>query len=226
MDDHQRFDEAIAQFHHAIELTPDNAPLYLNLGAVYIDMGEPKRFPEAEQMLRKSIALDPSYPAYTNLGYLYIQQHKYSEAAEAVEKALQLNDKDYMTWGNLALAYEGLKDKEKADKAHDREIVLLEQAAHDTPRDAIVQSMLGLLYAKKKLREKALPRIQSALALSPDDANVLANVGEAFEDLGDRAQALQYIEKSLQKGYALTALKNATDLQGLISDPSFRPSGK
>jgi len=226
LDDHQRFDEAIAQFHHAIELTPDNAPLYLNLGAVYIDMGDPKRFPEAEQMLRKSIALDPSYPAYTNLGYLYIQQHKYSEAAEAVEKALQLNDKDYMTWGNLALAYEGLKDKEKADKAHDREIVLLEQAAHDTPRDAIVQSMLGLLYAKKKLREKALPRIQSALALSPDDANVLANVGEAFEDLGDRAQALQYIEKSLQKGYALTALKNATDLQGLISDPSFRPSGK
>jgi serine/threonine-protein kinase len=226
LDDHQRFDEAIAQFHHAIELTPDNAPVYLNLGAVYIDVGEPKRFPEAEQMLRKSIALDPSYPAYTNLGYLYIQQHKYSEAAEAVEKALQLNDKDYITWGNLALAYEGLKDKEKTDKAHDREIALLEQAARNTPRDAIAQANLGLLYAKKKLREKALPRIQSALALSPDDPNVLEAVGEAYEDLGDRAQALQYIEKSVLKGYALTALKNATDLQGLISDPSFRPSGK
>jgi hypothetical protein len=44
--------------------------------------------------------------------------------------------------------------------------------------------------------------------------------------LGDRTQALLYIEKSLQKGYALSALKNIPDMQGLMSDPSFRPSGK
>ncbi len=226
LDDHQRYDEAIAQFRHAIELTPDNAPLYLNLAAVYIDMGDPKRLPEAEEMLRKSIALAPSYPAYANLGYLYIQKQRYADAADAVGKALQLNDKDYLTWGNLALAYEGLKDKDKAGKAQDREIALLEQAARDTPRDASVQSLLGLLYAKKRLREKAIPRIQSALALSPDDSGVLENVGQAYEDLGDRAQALQYIERSLQKGYSFAALKNIPELQSLLSDPNFRPSGK
>lgn len=152
--DHQRYDEAIAQFRRAIELTPDNAPLYLNLASVYIDMGDPKHYAEAEQLLRKSIALEPSYPAYTNLGYLYIQQQKYAEAAEAEEKALQLNDKDYQTWGNLMLAYEWLKDNEKAGQARDREIALLEQAAQETPRDAIVQSDLGLLYAKKKNARK------------------------------------------------------------------------
>jgi tetratricopeptide (TPR) repeat protein len=225
LDDHQRFDEAIAQYRRAIELTPDNAALYLNLGAAYSDMGD-KHFPEAEQMLRKSIALEPSYPAYANLGYLYIQQQKYIEAAAVEEKALQLNDKNYLVWGNLAIAYEGLKDKEKAGKARDREVALLEQAVQDTPRDAIAQATLGLLYAKKKLREKAISRIQSALALSPDDPNVLEAVGEAYEDLGDRAQALQYIEKSLQKGYPPADLKSFSDLQGLLSDPSFRPSGK
>jgi len=226
LDDHQRYDEALAQLRHAIELTPDNAPLYLNLGAVDIDTGDPKRFPEAEQMLRKSIALGPSYQAYTNLGYLHIQQKKYAEAADALEKALQMNDRDYISWGNLALAYAGLKDREKEGKAQDREILLLEQAARDTPRDAMVQANLGLLYAKKKLREKAIPRIQSALALSSDDPNVLEAVGEAYENLGDRVQALQYVNKSLQKGYALTVLKNVPDLQGLISDPGFRPSEK
>jgi serine/threonine-protein kinase len=226
LDAHQRYDEAVAQFRHAIELTPDNAPLYLNLGAVYIDSGDPKRLPEAEQMLRKSLALAPSYPAYTNLGSLYNQQQKYAEAADALEKALQLSDKDYTTWSDLAFAYDRLKNEEKAGKARDREMALLEQAAHDTPRDAMVQSELGRLYAKKKLREKALQRIQSSLALAPDDFNVLEAVGEAYEDLGDRAQALQYIEKSLQKGYALADLKNIPDLQGLLSDPSFRPSGK
>jgi serine/threonine-protein kinase len=226
LDNHQRYDEAVAQFRHAIDLTPDNASVYLNLGAVYNDNGDPKHYADAERVLRKSIDLEPSYPAYANLGYLYTQQQKYAEAADVVEKALKLNDKDYLVWGNLAIAYEGLKDKDRASKAWDREIALLEQAVQDTPRDAVVQANLALLYAKKKLREKAFSRIQSALVLSPDDPNVLEAVGEAYEDLGDRAQALQYIEKSLQKGYALATLKNVPDLQGLISDPSFRPSTK
>jgi eukaryotic-like serine/threonine-protein kinase len=224
--DHQRYAEAIAQFRHAVALTPDNASVYLNLGAAYSDTEDPANYPEAEKVLRKSIALEPSYAAYANLGALYIQEQKYSDAASAVEKALQMNDKNYLVWGDLAIAYDNLKDKEKADKARDREIFLLEQAIRDTPRDPMVQANLGLLYAKKKVREKAIPRIQSALVLSPDDPNVLEAVGEAYEDLGDRAQALQYIEKSLQKGYSLGALKNALDLQGLLADPGFKATGK
>jgi eukaryotic-like serine/threonine-protein kinase len=222
---HQRYQEAVAEFRHAIGLTPDNASVYLNLGAVYADMGE-KHYLDAEEMLRKSIAIEPTYPAYANLGSLYFQEQKYAESAAATEKALQLNDKDHVVWSTLAIAYDNLKDKEKADKARERQIVLLEQAARDTPRDAMVQSSLGLLYAKKKMREKAVPRIQSALELSPDDPNVLENVGEAYEDLGDRAQALLSIEKSLQRGYPIGDLKNLPGLQELLSDPSFRPSGK
>ncbi len=225
LDNHQRYDEAVAQYRHAIQLTPDNAALYLNLGAAYSDMGD-KHYPEAEQMLRKSIELEPTYGAYANLGYLYNQEQKFAEAAAATEKALQLNNKDYVVWGNLASAYEGLKDKEKMSKAWDREIDLLEETVRDTPRDAIAQSNLGMLYVKKKLRDKAVSRIQSALVLSPDDPNVLAIVGLAYEDMGDRVDALRYIEKSLQKGYSFEDLKNTPDLQGLLSDPRFRPSGK
>jgi serine/threonine protein kinase/tetratricopeptide (TPR) repeat protein len=226
LEDHQRHDEAIAQFSHAIQLTPDNAPLYLNLAAVYLDKGDPNSFPEAEKALQKSLALERSYAAYTNLGYLYIQEAKYPEASEALEQALQLSDKDYLVWGNLVLAYQGLKNKDKEAKARDRELSLLEQAAQDTPRDAIVQANLGLLYAKKKMTEKAISRIQSALALSPDDPNVLEAVGESYEDMGDRTQALRYIEKSLNNGYSLATLKNVPDMQGLISDPRFQPRGK
>src|SRR5207253_1341339 len=97
----------------------------------------------------------------------------------------------------------GLGNKEKSDAARDRELALLEQAAESRPRDGEVQSYLALLYAKKKQREKALARVQTALALAPDDNVVLENIGEAYEDLGDRARALQYIQRSLQKGYSL-----------------------
>ncbi len=226
LDAHQRYDEAIAVFRRAIEITPDNAALYLNLGGIYLDIGDPKGFPEAEKQMRKALAIDPSYPVYTNLGYLDIMQQKYAEAADALEKALKLNDRDYITWTDLAIAYDGTKNHEKAGQARDRAISLLEPLARDAPRNAKLQSDLGGLYAQKKIREKAIPRLQSALVLLPDDPNVLEAVGEAYEDLGDRALALQYIEKSLQKGFALGALKNDLYLQGLLSDPSFRPSGK
>ena len=226
MEDHSRHDEAIAQFEHAIQLTPDNATLYVNLASVYIDEGDSKFYLEAEKALRKSISLHPTYQAFTNLGYLDILEQKYGDAADALEKALRLNDRDYVIWGNLGMAYEGLGDKAKAALAWDRELTLLAPLVQQTPRDAGAQSSLALLYAKKKLREQANSHIQSALTLSPDDAVVLENVGEAYEDLGDRAQALQYIEKSLQKGYALETLKSVPSLRGLISDPNFRPSGK
>ena len=222
---HQRYSESIEQYKHAIQLTPDNAALYLNLGAVYSSMGE-RHYAESEQMYRKSISLAPSYAAYANLGYLYLQEQKYAEAADAEQKALEMSDSDYLVWGNLAYAYEGLKDKDKAGRARDRELALLEQAAQATPRDALVQANLGLLYAKKKASEKALPHLQSALALSPDDAEVLEDVGEAYEDIGDRDQAIKYLEKSLQKGYNFADLKSIPDLQGLLSDPRFHSGSK
>jgi eukaryotic-like serine/threonine-protein kinase len=221
-----KYDDAVAQYKHAIELTPDNAQAYSNLGATYLDTGDPKKYGDAEAALKKSIELSPGYGAYANLGYLYHSQQRYAESAAAIEKALQFNDKDFIVWANLAAAYEGLNDKTKEQMALDRELPLLEQAAESNPRDSGVQSRLGLMYARKKLHDKALVRIQLALALSPDDPDVLENVGEAYEYLGDRQRAIQNIEKSLQKGYSMEALKSTAALQSLLSDPSFRPKTK
>jgi hypothetical protein len=76
------------------------------------------------------------------------------------------------------------------------------------------------------MREKALIRIQTALAISPDDPRVLINVADAYEVLGDRPNALRNVEKALQKGYPLEDLKSDPDQQALLQDPKFRPSGK
>jgi len=225
-DDQGKYDDAVQQLQHAIELTPDNATAYSNLGAAYVDSSNPKNYGQAEAALKKSIELSPSYGAYANLGDLYLLQNRYAEAASATEKALQLNQKDFIVWANLVAAYDGLNDQGKAGAAMEREQSLLEEAVQSSPRDAATQYRLGLVYARKKLKDKALGRAQSALALSPDDPYVLASVGEIHERLGDRAKALQYIEKALQKGYSLQALKSDPTFQGLLSDPNFRPSPK
>ncbi|MBV9572944.1 MAG: protein kinase [Acidobacteriales bacterium] len=221
-----KYDAAAAQLQHAIRLTPDNAIAYSNLAAAYLDSGDPKKFPQAETALKKSIELSPSYGAYANLGFLYESQQRYAEAAVATQRALQFNDKDFIVWANLVVAYEGLNDPTKAAAAREREQPLLEQAVQSNPRDAAALSRLALLYAEKKLRDRALPRVQTALALAPDDPDVLENVGETFETLGDRAQAIQYVEKSLDKGYSLNSLQTDPALKGLLSDPNFRPKTK
>ena len=221
-----KYDDAVAQLQHAIALTPDNATAYSNLAAAYLDSGDAKKFPEAEKMLKKSIELGPSYGAYANLGYLYEEQRRFPEAAAATEKALQLNDKDYIVWSNLRVAYEGLKDETNVARAINRELQLLEQAAKSSPRDALVQSLLASLYVRKNQRDKGLACAQAALALSPDDAKVLANVSETYERLGDRGRALEYIEKSLQKGFSLDDVKDDPVLRNLLSDPNFRPLTK
>jgi serine/threonine protein kinase/tetratricopeptide (TPR) repeat protein len=225
-DRQRRYEEAIAQLRKALELTPDNAQLYFNLGAFYLDTGDLKKHAAAEKALRKSIELSPTYAAYANLGILYMQEKRYEESAKMSEKALQQNDKDFIVWDNLAGAYEWMRDKEKAEAARARELQLLELEAGAKARDPQVQSVLGVLYAQKKMRDKTLPRVQAALALSPDDPAVLANIGEAYEDLGERREAIKFIQRSMEKGTAIEDLRANHALQDLLSDTNFRPPAK
>jgi len=158
-DRQNRYPESIAALQKAIELTPDNAQVYLNLGAVYTDTGDAKLVPSAEQALRKSIELTPSYPAYANLGQLYYLEKRYAESASMTEKALQLNDNNYLVWNNLVAAYEWLKENDKAATARARTIELAEKSAKLNPQDALAQAKLASLYARQNVREKAMARI-------------------------------------------------------------------
>jgi len=225
-DRQNKYSQAIVALRKAVELTPDNAQVYLNLGAVYIDTGDPSLAADAEQALKKSIEVTPSYPAYANLGQLYFTQKRYRESAEMTEKALQLNSNNYLVWNNLAHAYHWLNEKEKEDSAQKMALELAEKSAKLHPQDALVQAALGSLYSRRNLREKAISRVQTALALSPDDPAILDYVATAYERLGDRRHAIDYIERALQKGYPLAQVTNDPDMQNLIHDPNFRPKAK
>jgi eukaryotic-like serine/threonine-protein kinase len=222
----KRIRDAIPQYQRVIELTPDNSVAYSNLGAAYHLLNDAQSKTAAEAAFQKSIQLAPNYPAYANLGYLYMDEKRYAEAAEATRKALELNDKDWRVWANLLVAYEWLKDDEKMRPIRARTLQLLEQYAALNSQEAAVQSMLSTFYADDKLRDKALARVDSALALAPKDASVLADIAETYDELGDRRQAIRYANESLNNGYTLSDLQRRPALQGLLADPSFRLGGK
>lgn len=221
-----KYPQAIEQLKHAAELTPDNAQVFSNLGAVYVDTADPKQFPDAEKALKRSLELTPSYPAYANLAALLYREKRYKESAELWRKALQMNDKDFHVWAYASNTYAWLNDKPSLDEAYARELPLLEKFISMHPQDAGAQANLAGLYARQKLRDKALVRIQTALALAPDDPGVLESVAVAYEALGDRRQALIFAEKTVEKGTSLDDLKSDPDLQGVVADTSFQPKGK
>ncbi|MGA8222112.1 MAG: protein kinase [Candidatus Acidiferrales bacterium] len=221
---HGRAADALAQFQHVLELTPDNSTAYSNLAAAESDLG---RNAESEAAYKKSIELAPSYAAYSNLGSLYYSEKRYADAAAATEKALSLNDKDYRVWQNLDNAYTWLGDHAKAQAAADHELQLLEAAVKVRSSDPRIQSSLAVLYARKKQREKALTRIQAALALSPEDSWILMDVAEAYENLGERGRAIADTEDGIKRGYDLDDLKNIPGLVPVLKDPNFHlPAGK
>jgi eukaryotic-like serine/threonine-protein kinase len=225
-DRQNRIQDAIAQYRRVIELTPDNTEGYSNLGAEYMELKDHKADAPAEEALKKSIELAPNYPAYANLGWLYMNQKRYLESAEATRKALEINDKDWRVWANLMLAYVWLKDDAKMRPVRAKTLSLLEEYASLNPHEARVQSMLAILHAQDKRKDKALTLAKAALALSPKDSWVLADMAETYEELGDRKAAMQYALDSLKNGSTLVDLQRRPHLQGLLADPAFRPGGK
>ncbi|HXS76774.1 MAG TPA: protein kinase [Terracidiphilus sp.] len=217
-----KYEESIAEFKKALELVPDNAQVLFNLGATYIDSGNPKYFAEAESALKRSIAFNPSFPAYANLGALYDREGKYELASEVTRKALAMNSENYIVWGNLRNEYEWLKQPEKAAEARRREIPLLEQAIQQHPRDAEAYAQLANLWAEEHDREKAQANLRTALALAPGDPQVLDMGADVYENLGDRKQAIAYTEKAMRAGFTKDELLADPELQEALKDPAMK----
>ncbi len=218
----KRVQDSIAQYRRIIELTPDNPEAYSDLGVQYMQLADSQSAAAAEAAFQKSIQLAPNYQAYSNLGWLYMDQKRYKESAEATRKALELNDRDWRVWSNLQAAYNWLKDDENALRARTKVVTLLGQYASVNAHDARAQSMLSMLFAEDHLREKAISHAKSALALAPQDPWILSDIAETYEDLGDRKVAIQYAVQSLQNGYSVVDLQRQPTLRALLDDPAFR----
>ena len=222
----KRVRDAISQYRRIIELTPDNSVAYFSLGSEYHLLNDRQSNAASEDALKKSIQLAPNYPAYANLGYVYMDERRYAEGAEMTRKALELNDKDWRVWANLLVAYRWLNEGEKIGPVRAKTLQLLEKNESVNSQDAAVHSILSTFYAEDKLREKALAHVDSALALASKDPSVLAFIAEAYDELGDRKQAVSYAKESLNNGYTLNDLQLRFGLQALLADPSFRSGGK
>jgi serine/threonine protein kinase/tetratricopeptide (TPR) repeat protein len=217
-----KYTQAITQYQKAFQLTPDNAQVLANLGGAYIDTGDAKQYPLAEQSLQRSIAIVPEYESYANLGLLYMHESRFQESAAASEKALSLNDKNYDVWNNLLICDDWLKLSDKSAEVRRHLIALLEQTVRLNSGDANAHAILATVYAAEHEKEKSLSNVQTVLALTPNEPNNLLSVADAYELQGDRRQAVLYVGRALKAGLSMDELLSDPDIQGTLQDPALR----
>jgi RNA polymerase subunit RPABC4/transcription elongation factor Spt4 len=83
-----RLEDAVRHFRRAVELVPDNATYYLNLG---VACGELDRKEEALAAYRRAVELNPSDPApYLNMGYLHMAADHQAAAREMWEAVIRV----------------------------------------------------------------------------------------------------------------------------------------
>ena len=213
--------DAIAQFRRALALTPDNYGLYINLGITYMNLADRASLARAEEALQHSIAINPTYIAWADLGFLYLQEHRFQESVTASQKAMQLDRQSPDIWANLASAYEWLRDDKNAALAADKAIGLLLDKVKIDPEDVNFQALLAALLARNGRREEARDRIRISLALSPNNQYVLSQIADACESLGDRAAAIRYLSRAIAKGLPPGQLTADPVIQGVLTDPRF-----
>ncbi len=118
------------EFGAAIEIRPDFAEAYNNLGLTLSDLG---RKEEAVAAFKKAIELAPEAPeAYNNLGCLYKVKKDFQQAVEFFNQAIAKRQDYALAYFNLGLAYEETEKFDLAIKSWEKVLAL--QPTHEEAR--------------------------------------------------------------------------------------------
>ena len=240
-----RIKDAEEMFRKAVALRPDYWEGHNRLGLFYFRQ---KRNAQAIAEFEKVIALTPDNVAgYINEGATYNQDNQPEKAAQALQKAAQLSP-SYAIYANLGQIYY-LTGK------YDRAAENTEQALKLNDKDYRVWVNLVAAYRwMNKDQEalaackKALPLVEEAAKAAPQDANVQAQLGQMYANLGQREKALSRLNTALALRpddpdvlsmvadsyeamgnrakavqYANKALDNGYTLESMKTDPDARP---
>jgi tetratricopeptide (TPR) repeat protein/TolB-like protein/tRNA A-37 threonylcarbamoyl transferase component Bud32 len=221
---HREYDKAEPECQAIIALTPDNVWGYNNLAVIYDAQG---RTEEACKFLKRANEIQPTSRGYSNLATAYFKQGQYEDAVHYYEVAValeddQLDDSDYMVWGNFGSSLSALGYHARALDAYRKAAACAEVLLLLQPNDPHLRSLLGEYYAELDEPERALELTQSALDLAPNDPAIMFRAGFSYEALGDRERALEWIERALERGYPLEEVETAPGLARLRADERYR----
>ncbi|OQX03496.1 MAG: hypothetical protein BWK80_55555 [Desulfobacteraceae bacterium IS3] len=160
---HNDNDRAVSLIRRAIDISPQNALYYSNLGAILQRQGKTE---EEIACYRKAIEANPKYPdAYCNLGLALKARGKSEEAMSMFQKAVELNP-------NYANAYNGMGmvRMEQSEEA----VMYFQKAVQLNPNYA--DAYYNLANALAADHEQAIACYRKTLELEPNHGRAFTNL--------------------------------------------------
>ncbi len=105
--------DAVAEYEIAIQIAPEKPRTYYQLALAKVILGDVNG---ARESLQQCVTADPKYaPAYTEIGQLLLQQGRYAEAAEPLQKAIEYGPTQEFPYYFLTRVYARLGLKQQSD---------------------------------------------------------------------------------------------------------------
>ena len=169
------YDKAIKYNQKAIEINPDFAIAYNNMGIAY---ARKENYNKAIEYFKKAIEINPDdAEAYYNMGLIYADKGNYDKAIEYYKKAIEINPDFADAYYNMGIAYH-LKLN------YDEAIECYQKAIEINPYYADAYNNMGLAYAVKANDDKAIECYHKAIEINPDYAEAYYNMGLAYRMKG------------------------------------------
>jgi TolB-like protein/DNA-binding winged helix-turn-helix (wHTH) protein/tetratricopeptide (TPR) repeat protein len=189
-------EESIGYFEQAIKKDPTFAPGYLGLANAYSELGSvfigdpPEKVrPQAILAARKALELDPeSAEAHVLLANMQQAQWQWSEAEVEYQRALALNPNDAAA--HLAFAY-WLLCHGRTDEA----VTWAQRGRQLDPLAVSGDDLAWILFLARRYDESER-EVRSLLAMHPDDAGALWDLGFALIANGQPEAAVPALEKA------------------------------
>jgi tetratricopeptide (TPR) repeat protein len=190
-------DKAEETYKRAINVRPQYWRVYSFLGSFYISQAE---YEKAAAMFRRATELDPdNYLPFNNLGAAFLYAGKDEEATQAFEKSIALRPgRD--AYNNIAVAQfhlhrfpDSVTNFKAALKLDDSDYQTWGNMADSCHYGGDTSSAANFY-------RKAITMAEDRLKVNPRDPAVLADLASYHSMLGDRGQALTYLDRSLQFG--------------------------
>src|SRR5271169_1600173 len=206
--------------HRAIELDPNLAEAVVAHARIAYSQ---RRHDEAIELAKRAIALKPDCEGvYNILGRAYFASGRFQETADLTEKAIEANGDDYNVFIPLLNALECLGRFAELKRYREMEMRILERQLELVPEDVRARSLLAADYAQMDRPDDAARHLEMAVALRPNDSNVLYNAACTYAVLGKKAEALDLLRRSFAAGYAnFDWPSQDPDLKSLHDDPEF-----
>src|SRR5215467_12915571 len=161
--------------------------------------------------------------AHDVLGRAYFSSGRYEDGAALADSALEIVSNDYNALVPLINSLEKVGRVADAEKLRRREREVLEGQLQRFPDDVRARILLASDQASAGEAEAAIMHTKIAVAMRPNDANVLYNAACAYGILGMKVDALNTFMRSVAAGYSnLDWCLKDPDLAILYDEPEFK----